>query len=215
MVVVGFVEAGVVVGVVCDVDGVGDAVCAPVFDLHSWVVGVFVDVVFEFVSVVDFEFESCCELWHKLYFCLVCGCLVVSVCFVGVSFVGVGLVCGCMKEKLLNLVFFVVDYNSSEFCPHDGCNELLFESGELRSVFVRVGTFESWMKLKSFVKSESRSELESEINLERLANKFTKEVNVEWDSSGEFFVCPKCGERLWLRHDEKLFTDGVFQDSSL
>lgn len=66
MVVVGFVEAWVVVGVVCDVDGVGDAVCAPVFDLDAWVVGVFVDVLFEFVSVVYCEFESCCELWHRL-----------------------------------------------------------------------------------------------------------------------------------------------------
>lgn len=114
-----------------------------------------------------------------------------------------------MHDSVKTVLFFGMNMGMDEWCPH--CDNLLFESGDLFDVTLRMTFYSSVTKVKSAVSSKSRQELEEEVDMDKIGQKFLKNTDVSYDTSKRSLVCDDCGGELHVRHDEKLITDSVFE----
>ena len=115
-----------------------------------------------------------------------------------------------MKDIVKTVIFFGINMSLDEWCPH--CDHLLFESGDLFDVATRLSYYQSRTKLKAAIKSKSREEIEEDIKIDRVTQKWLKNIDVSFDTSEDCLVCDNCGNELRVHHDEKLITDSVFKD---
>jgi hypothetical protein len=115
-----------------------------------------------------------------------------------------------MEQTIRHIVFLGIDMSIDEWCPH--CDNLLFETGDLFDILLRMSYFNTTTKIKATFSSKTKEEIEEEIEFNRFTQKFLKNVDISYDTSRDELVCDSCDNELRVRHDERLVTDSIFQN---